>query len=195
MALTREFIRKLAKESDVELPKEFIDAVVSEHLSVRDAYAEEQVKAELEKRATETHPTEETEEYKSLKKQFDDYKQEVETARAQEAKEKAYREVLKDANLNEKGVEKAIKYAKWDSITLDEDGKVKDAAEHMKNAKDEWAEYVSTTTTKGATTSTPPRNDGGTVMTRESIMQIKDASERRATIAKNLELFGKGDNN
>ena len=49
MAFTRATIRNLAKESGVEIPKEFEDALVSEHLTARNAYAEEQVKAELEK--------------------------------------------------------------------------------------------------------------------------------------------------
>ena len=49
MAFTRATIRNLAKESGVEIPKELEDALVSEHLNARNAYAEEQVKAELEK--------------------------------------------------------------------------------------------------------------------------------------------------
>ena len=43
MAFTRSTIRNLAKDSGVELPKELEDALVSEHLTARDAYAEEQV--------------------------------------------------------------------------------------------------------------------------------------------------------
>ena len=46
MAFTRATIRSLAKESGVEIPKELEDALVSEHLNARNAYAEEQVKAE-----------------------------------------------------------------------------------------------------------------------------------------------------
>ena len=53
MAFTRATIRNLAKESGVELPKELEDALVSEHLTARNAYAEEQVKAELEKQPSE----------------------------------------------------------------------------------------------------------------------------------------------
>ena len=75
MALTREFIRKLAKESDVELPKEFIDGIITEHTTARDAYADEQVKAELAKQpSAQNVNVKETEEYKSLKKSFDYYK-------------------------------------------------------------------------------------------------------------------------
>ena len=41
MAFTRSTIRSLAKESGVEIPKEFEDALVAEHLTARYAYAEE----------------------------------------------------------------------------------------------------------------------------------------------------------
>ena len=68
MALTREFIRKLAKESDVELPKEFIDGIISEHTSARDAYAEERVKEELAKQPeVKAVEVKETEEYCCVK--------------------------------------------------------------------------------------------------------------------------------
>ena len=78
MAFTRATIRNLAKDSGVEIPKELEDALVSEHLTARDAYAEEQVKAELAKQPTEkAGNVKDSEEYKALKKSFDDYKAEV----------------------------------------------------------------------------------------------------------------------
>jgi hypothetical protein len=192
MALTREFIRKLAKESDVELPKEFIDGIIAEHTNARDAYAEEQVKAELEKQpAAKAENVKESEEYKALKADFDKYKAEVAEKETKAAKEAAYRAILKDANLSEKGIEKAVKYADWDKIELGEDGKLKGANDHIKAVREEWAEYVTTTTTTGAKTSTPPANNGGkTGKTKEEIMAIRDPAVRQAEIAKNPEAFG-----
>ena len=192
MAFTRSTIRNLAKESGVELPKELEDALVSEHLTARDAYAEEQVKAELAKQPTEkAGKVEDSEEYKTLKKSFDDYKAEVAAKETKAAKEAAYRAILKDANLSEKGIEKAIKYAEWDKIELEADGKLKGASDHIKAVKEEWAEYVTTTTTTGAKTSTPPANNGGSGngKTREEILAIKDGSVRRMEMAKNAHLF------
>ena len=192
MAFTRQTIRNLAKESGVEIPKEFEDALVSEHLTARNAYAEEQVKAELEKQpATKAENVKDSEEYKSLKADFDKYKAEVAEKETKAAKEAAYRAILKDANLSEKGIEKAIKYAEWDKIELGEDGKLKGANDHIKAAREEWAEYVTTTTTTGAKTSTPPANNGGkTGKTKEEIMAIRDPAVRQAEIAKNPEAFG-----
>ena len=192
MAFTRATIRSLAKESGVEIPKEFEDALVSEHLTARDAYAEEQVKAELEKQpATKAENVKDSEEYKALKADFDKYKAEVTEKETKAAKEAAYRAILKDANLSEKGIEKAVKYAEWDKIELGEDGKLKGANDHIKAAREEWAEYVTTTTTTGAKTSTPPANNGGkTGKTKEEIMAIRDPAVRQAEIAKNPEAFG-----
>ena len=197
MAFTRSTIRNLAKDSGVELPKELEDALVSEHLTARNAYAEEQVKAELEKRPdTKAENVKDSEEYKALKADFDKYKTEVTEKETKAAKEAAYRAILKDANLSEKGIEKAIKYAEWDKIELEADGKLKGASDHIKAVKEEWAEYVTTTTTTGAKTSTPPANNGtGTGKTKEEIMAIKDGAVRRAEMAKNPHLFGLDQNN
>ena len=191
MAFTRATLRNLAKESGVELPKEFEDALISEHTTARDAYAEEQVKAELAKQPTEkAGNVKDSEEYKTLDKAFKDYKAEVAAKETKAAKEAAYRAILKDANLSEKGIEKAIKYAEWDKIELETDGKLKGASDHIKSVKEEWAEYVTTTTTTGAKTSNPPANNGGSVKTKEEIYKMENgryvlsASERQAELAK-----------
>lgn len=198
MAFTRATIRNLAKESGVELPKELEDALVSEHLTARNAYADEQVKAELAKQPTEkAGNVKDSEEYKTLKKSFDDYKAEVTAKETKAAKEAAYRAILmKDANLSEKGIEKAIKYAEWDKIELEADGKIKGASDHIKAVKEEWAEYVTTTTTTGAKTSTPPANNGGTKLTKAEIYAKDEhgryklsASERQKALAENPELL------
>ena len=193
MALTREFIRKIAKESDVDLPKEFIDGVIAEHTTARNAYAEEQVKAELAKQPAEKAVNvKDSEEYKTLEKSFNDYKAEVAAKETKAAKETAYRAILKDANLSEKGIEKAIKYAEWDKIELETDGKLKNATDHIKSAKEEWAEYVTTTTTTGAKTTNPPVNNGGAKLTKEDIYKkdengryVMSTSERQKALAEN----------
>ena len=44
MAFTREFIRRLAKDCELELPKDFVNGIIEEHISARDAHAEEKVR-------------------------------------------------------------------------------------------------------------------------------------------------------
>lgn len=194
MAFTRSTIRNLAKDSGVEIPKELEDALITEHLTARNAYAEEQVKA------NQTTPTEsnvkDSEEYKTLKKSFDDYKAEIEAKETKAKKVAAYRDILKDSTLSEKGVEKAIKYAEWDKIELDSDGKLKGASDLIKAAKAEWAEYVTTTTTTGAKTPTPPANSGNAKLTKAEIYRKDDkgryilsTAERQKALAENPELL------
>lgn len=112
------------------------------------------------------------------------------------AKEKAFRSILKDANLSEKGIEKAMKYAAWDSMELDDKGGLKDAKNHIKSAKEEWSEYVETTTKTGADTATPPTNNGGGTLTKAEIYKkdnngryVMSASERQKALSENPNLM------
>ena len=193
MAFTRATIRNLAKESGVELPKELEDALVSEHLTARNAYAEEQVKAELEKQPAEkAENVKDSEEYKTLKKSFDDYKAEIANKQAKEAKEKAARAFYESKGITGKNLEIAIRgsRAEIDGIELDGD-KIKDNSALDALVKGDFSGLVATTTTKGANTANPPANNGGkTGKTKEEIMAIRDPAVRQAEIAKNPEAFG-----
>lgn len=192
MAFTREFIRKLAKESDVELPKEFIDSIISEHTTSRDAYSEEQVKQALENNKTSNIKVEDTEEYKSLKKKFDDFKTETVAKETRQAKERAVREFYKAIGISEKRIDAVMKVTNLDSFELDNDGKLIDKDKHEKTAKAEWSDFIETTTTHGAQTANPPANHGGagSVKTKEEIYKMENgryvlsASERQAELAK-----------
>lgn len=193
MAFTRATIRNLAKESGVELPKELEDALVSEHLTARNAYADEQVKAELEKQPTEKAVNvKDSEEYKTLEKSFNDYKAEIANKQAKEAKEKAVRAFYESKGITGKNLEIAMRgsRAEIDGIELDGD-KIKDNSALDALVKGDFSGLVATTTTKGADTANPPANNGGkTGKTKEEIMAIRDPAVRQAEIAKNPEAFG-----
>ena len=193
MAFTRSTIRNLAKDSGVELPKELEDALVSEHLTARNAYAEEQVKAELEKQPAEKAVNvKDSEEYKTLKKSFEDYKAEIANKQAKEAKEKAVRAFYESKGITGKNLEIAMRgsRAEIDGIELDGD-KIKDTSALDALVKGDFSGLVATTTTKGANTANPPANNGGkTGKTKEEIMAIRDPAVRQAEIAKNPEAFG-----
>lgn len=125
--------------------------------------------------------------YKQLKEEYDKYKAEVEAERSKNAKAAAYTEVLKDAGItDDKAVAKVLKYTDFESIELDENGKVKDAKEKMKAAKEEWPELISKTTTAGATTPHPPTSGGAPRRSKEEIMQIKDTAERQKALREYL---------
>lgn len=124
-----------------------------------------------------------------VKKEFDDYKKEQMQKETKSAKETAYRELLKSAGINEKRIDAVMKVTDLSSIELD-DGKIKNAEELRKSIKEEWADFVVTTNQRGAAQKNPPANNGG-ALSRDDIFKIKDASERQAAIAANLNLFGK----
>ena len=191
---------KMLKEMGIE--EEKIDQIIEAHSETvdslkadRDSYKEDAEKLkDVQKELDDLKAKGDDgwkEKHDALKVEFDKYKNDVQAKETKAAKEAAYLAILQDANLSEKGIEKAIKYAEWDKIELGEDGKLKGANDHIKAVRDEWAEYVTTTTTTGAKTSTPPANNGGkTGKTKEEIMAIRDPAVRQAEIAKNPEAFG-----
>lgn len=191
MAFTREFIRNIAKESGVELPKEFEDALVQEHLSARDAYAAGQVKTALEENKHDPAPAvKDTQEYKDLKKKFEDYKAEQAKKESRTAKETAYRALLKAAGVSEKRMDTILRCSDVDGVELNEKGEIADAKDRLKSIKDEWADFIETVEVRGAVTPDPPANISGPKTTVEEIDKIKDTEARQNAMAQNLELFG-----
>ena len=196
MSLTRKMLKAMGIEEEkidqiIEAHSETVDSLKAD----RDSYKDDAEKLKSVQKELDDLKAKGDDGWKEkhdrLKDEFDKYKTDVQAKETKAAKEAAYRAILKDANLSEKGVEKAIKYADWDKIELDADGKLKSANDHIKAVREEWAEYVTTTTTTGAKTSTPPANNGtGTGKTKEEIMAIKDGAVRRAEMAKNPHLFG-----
>lgn len=194
MAFTRNFIRDKAKESGVEIPKELEDALVAEHISARDAYAEDQVKKAGDAANTNAPKVEDTEEYKTLKKKFEDYKADVEAKAAGVAKETAYRALLAEAGIDPKRIDTVIRAEKagFADMKMGADGKFEKADELVKDIKTNWADFIQTTKVTGVPTATPPATgtSGTTTKTREEIRAIKDTAARQAEMLKNPALFG-----
>ena len=103
MAFTRKMIKDAAKECGIEeLPKEFVEALMDSHIEARDAHAEKAVEAA--KNSADPVDVKESEEYKALAKEYNDYKTEQEGKATQAAKETEVRKYfesrsIKDANL------------------------------------------------------------------------------------------------
>ena len=209
MALTKAQVREILSAAGVtsEHMSDAVDKIIDGHLTSVNALREDvaKYKADAEKLPTVQKELDDMkansnddwkEKHDRLKDEFDKYKTDVQAKETKAAKEAAYRAVLKDANLSEKGIEKAIKYAEWDKIELGADGKLKGANDHIKAVREEWAEYVTTTTTTGARTSTPPANTGGTKLTKAEIYARDEhgryklsTAERQKALAENPELL------
>ena len=201
MALTRKMLKAMGIEEEkidqiIEAHSETVDSLKADRDNYKkDADQLKSVREELDELKAKGDDGWK-EKHDKLKGDFDTYKKDVEAKETHSKKVEAFKSILKDGNFSEKGIEKAVKYADFEKMELDDDGKtIKNAPEHLKAAKEEWAEYVTTTTTTGAKTSNPPANNGtDTGKTKEEILAIKDGGLRRAEMAKNPHLFGLTDN-
>jgi hypothetical protein len=128
--------------------------------------------------------------FTELDKDFKAFKAQVAEEKALETKKAVLREIAKDAGLSENGIAKALKYHDYSKLELDEKGAAKEKAAILKGLKEEWADYIQTTETRGANTATPPTTGESGKKTKAEIRAIKDASERQAAMVENKELFG-----
>lgn len=201
MAFTRKFLSALGIEADK------VDEIINAHIEVVDGLKEERdnFKKDAEKlpdiqkqldKANEKlakngdGETVSKEDYDKLKKEYDDYKADITAKTTRTEKESAYRELLKSAGVSEKRLNAIIKVSDIDGLELDKDGKIKNAEKHTETIKSEWAEFIETTTTRGANTAKPPANSGKGVKTKEEIYKMENgryvlsASERQAELTK-----------
>lgn len=137
------------------------------------------------------------EKYESEHKAFEDYKKTVDAEKTTAAKEKAVEAVLKKIGVSEKRLQSVAKLAKadglLDALELNDDGAVKEADKLEKSLKDSYSEYITTTSTKGADTPTPPSNSGGANLTMADIYKkdekgryVMDYEARLKAIEENL---------
>ncbi|MCD8087273.1 MAG: phage scaffolding protein [Oscillospiraceae bacterium] len=193
MAITRKLLKGMG------LTEEQADTIIEGHTETVDALKEQiaTYKADADKlpgvqkeldalKAAGNDGWEER--YNSVKKDFDDYKAEQAAKETHRAKETAYRALLKNAGITERRIDTVLKVSDIDAIELDSKGAIKGADKLTESVKTEWADFIATSETKGAETSTPPTN-GGKTMTKDEIMAIADRGERRQAIAANLDLF------
>ena len=153
MALTRKLLTALGIDADKQ------DQIIDAHVETVDGLKQQiaQFKADADKLPEVQAKLEKAEEAAKhsgdavkIQKDFDDYKAQVEAEKSKAAKESALRKIAKDAGLTEAGIAKAVKYAAWDTIEVNEKGEAKNASDLMKALKDEWAEYIGSSETKGA---------------------------------------------
>lgn len=129
--------------------------------------------------------------YSDLKAEYDQYKADVKAKADNALKDKAYREILREAKISEKRFDAVMRLTDLSKVELTEDGKIKDAAEVLKQVKSDWSDYVQTEGQQGADNHTPPTGSGnGGALTKADILKIKDTAERQKAMIENHELFG-----
>ena len=199
MAFTRKFLSAMGIEADK------VDEIINAHIEVVDGLKEERDNfkkdaeklADVEKELTKAKEklakngdgeTVSKEDYDRLKKEYDDYKADITAKTTRTEKENAFRELLKSVGVSEKRLNAIIKVSDIDGLELDKDGKIKNAEKHTETIKSEWAEFIETTTTRGANTATPPTNTGGTSITKEDFAKMS-YKDRLKIYNENSELY------
>ena len=190
MALKRADIRKIldnAESSNDDKAKAILDALHEETDALRDELDTEKnarVAAEKERDAANSGK-------QTAEQALTDYKTQQTAKESRAAKESKFREQLKAAGVMEKNFNSIVRLSgeDIDKMELDSKGSVKNADKLAESLKTDWSDYAGSTTTKGAQVDNPPANTGSK-MTKEQIINIKDATERQAAIAANPEAFG-----
>lgn len=198
MAFGRAWLKNILQEEDKPI-EEKVAEIMKEHVAVTDGLKEErdgykgqaEKAADLQKQLEGMSGDDWKEKFEKEHEAFENFKKQT-AQDAEAAKVKAaYRELLADEGIGAKRLDKIIKVTDFSKMKLDKDGNLANADELRKAINEEWSEFKTTVTEKGATVEKPPQT-GKPVKTREEILAIKDTSERQKAIAENLNLFGKG---
>ena len=166
------FSRKAIKAMGID--EEKIDTLIDMHTEVVDGLKEElanakksadrletvqkeldEMKAEKEKSGNDPFKVK----YEALKEDFDKYKADQTAKETKAAKESAYKSLLKDAGIAEKRIDAIIKVSDLNGIEIDDKGAIKGYDDLKKSIQTEWADFIQTTSEKGANTGNPPANN------------------------------------
>lgn len=188
----RKSLRKIFESAEIEVPKDVLGQICDLHTSSNEDLTEnvKTLRADLEKAERERDEfkakapkdgveTVTKEEYDKLKSEYDDYKGEIQAKATKQAKEHAFREVLKAQNVANDWIDTIIQAssADIDGVELDKDGKISNTDKIAEGVKTKWAKCIETTTVKGAKFENPPKNGGNSKMTKADIYK-KDENGR-----------------
>lgn len=190
MAFDNKSIRPILENEELSI-KDKVNQLQTLHHEIVNGLMDEKdeaiQRAEKAEKAAESAKAEK----EAAEKSLTEYKAQQTQKDTHAAKEAKFRELLKAAGVLDKYADRVVRLSgeDIDKLELDDKGEVKDAKKHADSLKADWSDFVGTTTTTGAKVDTPPTNTGSK-MTKEQIINIKDASERQAAIAANPEAFG-----
>lgn len=163
MALTRKMLKAMGIEDDkaeqiIEAHTETIEGL---RAFKADAERLPEVQAQLEAAQAALEAAQKDGfkgKYDVLKGEFDAFKASVEAEKSRGAKESAYRTVLKTAGLPDTLLDRivAVSGSAIDTLELDDRGAAKNSAQLVETVKTEWADFIPSTSVRGAAVETPP---------------------------------------
>ena len=89
-----------------------------------------------------------------------DYKAKVEGEKAAAEKRSLYRKLLEPAGVDPKRIETVLKVSDLENVTV-KDGAIEGADKLTEGIKADWADFIATTTVKGADVAHAPKGEGG----------------------------------
>ena len=197
VSFARKWLEGILENEDLST-KEKAQQIMDGHIAVTDGLKDERdsLKAEAEKAGDLQKELDDLKngedfqkKYEDEHKAFEDFKKKT-ADDAEAAKVKtAYRKLLAGEGIGEKRLDSILKVTDLSKLKLDKDGNLEDVDGLKKAINDEWGEFKTKVTEKGAVVEKPLQT-GKATKTKEEIMAIKDTDERQKAIAENHELFG-----
>ena len=197
-SLKRDHLLEILND-DSKTTDEIANLILSEHQKVLKEIGDERdgLKAEAEKAADLQKQLDDlTASGEDFKKRFEDEHKAFEDFKKQTASEAeaarvkaAYRKLLAGEGIGEKRLDSILKVTDLSKLRLDKDGNLEGEDDLKKAINDEWGEFKTTVTMRGADVEKPIQT-GKATKTKDEIMAIKDTAERQRAIAENHELFG-----
>lgn len=102
-------------------------------------------------------------EYDKLKSDFDTYKNDIAAKEVKESKKALYKKLLIECGVSDKRIDTVLKCSDMESLELTDKGELKDPDKLKETINAEWKDFIVSSGTQGAGTSTPPSNNGGSV--------------------------------
>lgn len=191
MALTRKLlegmgIEEKAIESIIEAHSETVTGLKAD----RDKYREQAEKVpdlqrQLEEAKAASDDGEWEQKYTEEHQAFEDYKAQVATERADAEKAQAYRGMLMAAGIDPKRIDAIMRVTDLSEVEM-EDGKLKEAGKLEEAAKEEWADFIVKTVTKGSNPATPPEH-------KDNVPEGADPEIAKRMQERHERMFGKTD--
>ena len=108
---------------------------------------------------------------KALTEEFEAYRAKVDGEAAEREKRDLYRKLLEDAGVDPKRIDSVLRVSDLSKVAV-KDGAIEGADELPEGIKSELADFIATTSTRGAQVPNPPKGGGSNAVTPEAFRKM-----------------------